>query len=111
MHLAHSQALPGNFKDRRNYIWGAVSSGAGPGDVVQFEGCYFEWKEGNRTRKVTMDHHTAIVGSVNGSVWELIHQNGPTATAASGGPVVVEKLNVQGKQRGTIKVWRPVGNY
>jgi hypothetical protein len=106
MHLAVSGAVPGNFSDPKNYIWGAVPNGWIPGDVLQFEGCSFEWKEGNRTRKVTMEHHTAVIVSINDKVVTLVHQNGP-----NGGAVVVDKVDFKGQQRGTIKGWRPVGNY
>lgn len=107
MHLAVSGAIPGDFRDRKNYVWGAVPNGWVPGDVLQFEGCYFEWKEGNRTIKTTMDHHTAVIVSIQkGSVVELVHQNGP-----NGGAVVVEKVNFTGQKRGTVRGWRPVGGY
>jgi hypothetical protein len=110
MHLAVSGAVPGDFSDPKNYIWGAVPTGWVPGDVLQFEDCYFEWKEGNRTRKVTFPHHTAIIVSIKDSVVELIHQNGPTASGPSGGPVVVEKVDFKGQRQGTIKGFRPVGS-
>ena len=109
MHLAVSGAVPGNTKDRNNYIWGALPAGWAPGDVLQFEGCQFVWTEGNRRRTVTMEHHTAIVVSIKDSVVTLLHQNGPTATGPSGGPVVLEKVDFKGKQRGTVKGYRPVG--
>jgi hypothetical protein len=109
MHLAVSGAIPGDFSDPKNYIWGAVSGGWAPGDVLQFEDCYFEWKEGNRTRKVTMSHHTAIVVSIENKVVTLLHQNGPTASGPDGGPVVMEKVDFKGQRRGTIKGYCPVG--
>lgn len=106
MHLAVSGATPGNFKDPKHYIWGAVPNGWVPGDVLQFEDCYFEWKEGNATYKKNTDHHTAVIVSLQGTVVELVHQNSP-----KGGPVVVTKLDLKSKQRGTIIGWRPVGDY
>ena len=78
MHLAASGAIPGDFRDEKNYVWGAVPNGWAPGDVLQFEGCFFEWKEGNRTLRATMEHHTAVIVAIHkGSVVELVHQNGP----------------------------------
>lgn len=109
IHLAASGAVPGDFRDEKNYVWGAVPSGWAPGDVLQFEGCQFVWTEGNRRRTVTMEHHTAIVVSISNSVVTLLHQNGPTASGPSGGPVVMEKVDFKGKQRGTVKGYRPVG--
>jgi hypothetical protein len=104
MHLAVSGAVPCDSRDYRNYIWGAIPNGWAPGDVLQFEGCYFEWTEGNTTYKSTSDHHSAVIVSLQGSVVELVQQNSP-----KGGPVVVKKLDLNGKRRGTIRGWRPVG--
>ena len=106
MHLAASGAIPPDFRDRRNYVWGAVPNGWAPGDVLQFEQCYFEWQEGNRKFAIHMEHHTAIIASIQkDSVVELVHQKGP-----NGAVVVVEKLDLKTKQRGTIRGWRPVGS-
>jgi hypothetical protein len=104
MHLAYSEAVPANFSDQKNFIWGAVPNGWVPGDVLQFEDCYFKWTNGNEWGDFDFPHHSAVIVSIKGSVVELIHQNAPI-----GGPVVVTKLDLKWKQRGTIKGWRPVG--
>jgi hypothetical protein len=104
MHLAVSGAVPADFRDYRNTIWGAVPNGWAPGDVLQFEHCYFYWNNGSSWGDMAADHHTAIIVSLRGNVVELVHQNAPL-----GGPVAVTTLDLNTKQRGTIRGWRPVG--
>ncbi len=78
MHLMYSRALPGNFSDYRNYIWGGMSTnGYRPGDILQFEYCKFSWKTSTSWGEITMDHHTAIVVSANGSKLQILQQNAP----------------------------------
>ncbi len=104
MHLMYSRALPGNFSDYRNYIWGGMSTnGYRPGDILQFEYCKFSWKTSTSWGEITMDHHTAIVVSANGSKLQILQQNAPF-----GGPVRLDTLDLSTKTQGRITVWRPV---
>ena len=103
MYLAYSTAVGGNFKDYRNYIWGGIPNGVRAGDIIQFEYCKFQWKSGNTTYYVNMDHHTAIIASVSGTTVKLLHQNAPI-----GGPVKLQTLNLSTKTQGTFRFWRPV---
>jgi hypothetical protein len=101
--MLRSGARAGTFTNYRRYVWGADVTGVNvyPGDVIQFERCKFKWTKGNSWGEFVMEHHTAIVGGINGSVIQLVHQN------ANGGPVEVQSLDLKWKTQGTMTFWRP----
>jgi hypothetical protein len=111
--LKQAGAKPGDFGDYRNYVWGVkrikrLGKGphnwAAPGNIIQFEDCYFKMTESNGSwRDFNMPHHTAIVVKCTGSVVTILHQNAPL-----GGPVREDVLDLASKQRGAYKIWVPV---
>ncbi|MEM9914323.1 MAG: hypothetical protein AAF911_05125 [Planctomycetota bacterium] len=77
-----------------------------PGDIMQFEGVRFEWKEGRRNFWSTMAHHTAVIRDVNPRRpyrIEILHQN-----AGELGKIVHKAdLNLKHQVSGTIMIYRP----
>ncbi len=71
-----------------------------PGDVMQFEKARFAGKG----HSVSMPHHTAIVGQVDGpTVFTLLHQN----YGASGKTVSRLTIDVRELKEGTMEIFRP----
>jgi hypothetical protein len=94
--LKSAMAKPGN-----NYVWGTLKRRPAMGDIIQFEGCYFEAP--GKTRWFTMEHHTAIVESASGSVVTLLHQN-----AGGDGATRRDTLDLSWLKRGSYKIYAPV---
>jgi len=77
-----------------------------PGDIMQFEGVRFEWKEGRRWFSYSMGHHTAVVRDVNTRRpyrLEILHQN----AGKLGRIVHAADLNLRQQVAGTIYIYRP----
>jgi hypothetical protein len=88
------------------YVFGKkVSSKAiMPGDVVEFQKAYFDWKDAKGGRYI-LDfgiRHTAIVGAVHGSSITLLHQNYNGKRTVQQTP-----LDLAGLRRGTATFYRP----
>jgi hypothetical protein len=106
--LASAGAKPGDFSNPTNYVWGTLKlttrlrpGAPAMGDIIQFEGCYFEAP--GKTQTFTMEHHTAIVESNKGGVLTVLHQNGP-----GGGETRRDTLDMSWLKRGRYMVYAPI---
>lgn len=76
-----------------------------PGDIVQFEGAEFQWKEGNAIHTSRMPHHTAVVvGVLAPGVFTMAEQN----TQATGRKVGFARLDLSQRTKGSVRLFRPV---
>jgi len=76
-----------------------------PGDIVQFEGVEFRWKEGSEVHTVRMSHHTAVVmESRSPGVYVIAQQN----TRTTGRRTSTGDLVLSRRIKGHIKFYRPI---
>ena len=76
-----------------------------PGDLMQFEGVKLQWKIGYTTYTAQMQHHTAIVHSVNGpGDYQIAHQN----TQQWGKKVDINQFKMDRVTKGKIFIYRPI---
>jgi hypothetical protein len=76
-----------------------------PGDIIHFQGVVIKQVQGFSTITETMEQHTAIILKVYGKgIYELAHQN----TSFSGRKVGKSPIDLNGLQKGTVIVYRPV---
>ena len=76
-----------------------------PGDLMQFEGVKMQWKIRYTTFSAEMQHHTAIVHSVNGpGDYQIAHQN----TQQWGKRVDINQFKMDRVTKGKIFIYRPI---
>lgn len=90
------------------YTFGSIVNPANeciyPGDIIQFERVRLKYTRNDLTIVESMEHHTAIVASVeNSNELILIHQN----TGEHGKKVGETAFNFKDVVRGKISVYRP----
>ena len=74
-----------------------------PGDIMQFESVRLENSKGWRT--LGSPHHTAVIQSVSGKTYGILHQN--TGGGEAGKKVESVSINLADLKSGTIKIYRP----